>query len=44
MIIDLVLEPGEPLRIGAGLSFQHDRAPVRHDQPRPDEEDAVLAK
>src|SRR5260370_5368895 len=42
MMIDFVLEPGKSLRVGAGLALQDDRAPVRHEQPRPDQEHAVL--
>jgi hypothetical protein len=31
MIVDLVLETGIALRVGAGLALQHDQAAVRHD-------------
>src|SRR5713226_3903218 len=44
MVIDLVLEAGESLRVCTGLALQHDGAPVRHDQPRPDQEHAILSE
>jgi hypothetical protein len=44
VVIDVVLEAGKSLRIGAGLALQHDRAAIRHDQPRPDQEHAILAE
>ena len=44
MVVDLVLEAGKALRVGAGLALQHDRAAVRHDQPRPDQEHAILSE
>ena len=44
VMVDLVLDAGEPLRVGAGLALQHDRPAIRHDQPRPDQEHAVLSE
>src|SRR6266481_184953 len=44
MLIDLVFEAGEALSVSAGLTLQHDGAAVRHDQPRPDQEYAILAE
>jgi hypothetical protein len=37
--VDLVLEPGIALRVGAGLALQHDRVAVRHDEAGPDQEE-----
>src|ERR1041384_1272386 len=44
MIVDLVLQPGIALSVGAWLAFQHNRSSVRHDEPGPDEERSRLAK
>src|SRR5579883_451216 len=44
MVVDLVLEAGIALRVGAGLTLQNDRAAVRHDQAIPDEERTCLPK
>src|SRR5690606_34211393 len=44
MMVDLVLQASESLRVDAGLALEHDRAAVRHDQPRPDEEHAILSE
>src|SRR5690242_17619605 len=44
VVVDLVLEAGIALGIGAGLTLQHDRATVRHDQAIPDEERTCLPK
>ena len=42
MIVDLVLKPCIAGGIGARLTLQHDRAPVRHNQARPDQQHARL--
>src|ERR1700693_248997 len=42
MVIDLILEAGEALGVGARLAFEHDGAPVRHEQPGPNKQDPVL--
>jgi hypothetical protein len=42
MVIDFIFKPGEPLRVGAWLAFQHDGASVWHEQPGPNEEHAIL--
>src|SRR5579884_1503649 len=42
MVVDLVLEAGIALRVGARLTLQNDRAAVRHDQAIPDEERTCL--
>jgi hypothetical protein len=39
MIVDLVFESG----IAARLAFKDNGSPIRHDQPRPDEQQARLA-
>src|SRR5215471_395302 len=44
MLIDLIFKAGETLSVGAGLALQYDGAAVRHDQPRPDQKDAILAE
>src|SRR6266478_7405749 len=44
MIVDLVLETGKTGGIGAGLTLQHDRAAVRHDQAGPDQQHARLTE
>jgi hypothetical protein len=44
MLIDLVFEADEALRIGRTLAFQYDGAAVRHDQPRLHQEQAVLSE
>ena len=44
VVVDLVLEAGIAFGIGAGLTLEHDRAAVRHDQAIPDEQRARLAK
>jgi hypothetical protein len=31
MVVDLVFDAGIALRIGAGLTLEHDRPAVRHD-------------
>ena len=43
MMINLVLKPGKPLAVGPRVAFQYDGASVRHQQPGPDQEDAILA-
>ena len=42
VVVDLVLESGKTLRIGTRLALQHNRAAIRHHQPRPDQQHAVL--
>ena len=42
-MIDLVLKPRISPRVGTRLSLKNDRSAVRHDQARPDQEDARLA-
>jgi hypothetical protein len=42
MMIDVIFEAREPLSVGAGLAFEHDGVPVRHEQPGPDQQDPVL--
>src|SRR5215469_8322213 len=44
MVVDLVLEAGIALRVGAGLTLQNDRAAVWHDQAIPHQERACLAE
>src|SRR4029434_218362 len=44
MMIDLVLKPRIPPRVGSRLSLKNDRSAVRHDQARPDQKDARLAE
>jgi hypothetical protein len=44
VLIHLILESGKSLRVGTGLALEHDGAPVRHDQARPDQEQTVLSK
>jgi len=42
MMVDLILETRKALRVRARLALQDDRAAIRHDEPCPDEQDAVL--
>jgi hypothetical protein len=44
MIVNLVLDTGVAARIRALLSFQDNRATVRHDQPRPNQQQSRLAE
>jgi hypothetical protein len=44
VLIDLVFETDEALRIGAGLALQHDGVAIRQHQPRPHQEQAVLSE
>jgi hypothetical protein len=44
MIVDLVFESGIAARVGARLAFKDNGSPIRHDQPRPDEQQARLAE
>ena len=44
MMIDLGLKPRISPRVGSRLSLKNDRSAVRHDQARPDQEDARLAE
>src|SRR5208337_4401493 len=44
VVIDLVLEPGISLGVGARLPLQDDRLAVRHDEAVPDQERAGLAE
>ena len=44
MIVDLIFEAGVAFGIRAGLAFEDDRAPVRHDEPGPDEQRPRLAE
>ncbi|MBA7681855.1 hypothetical protein ES703_90196 [subsurface metagenome] len=44
MIVDLILEAGIPRGVCPLLSFKHDRATIRHDQPRPDQKHARLSE
>ncbi|SRR5260363_108165 len=44
MVVDLILKAGIPRGVCPRLSFEYDRATIRHDQPRPDQKDARLSK
>ena len=44
MVVDLILEAGIPRGVCPLLSFEHDRATIRHDQPRPDQKHARLSE
>ena len=44
MIVDLILKSCIAGGIGTRLTFQHDRAAVRHDQARPDQENTRLVE
>jgi len=44
VIIDLVLQTGMELRIGAGLALQNDGSTVRHDEAIPNQQCAGLAE
>src|SRR5207244_6080644 len=42
VMVDLILETRKALCVRTGLAFQHNRAAIRHDESRPDEQDSVL--
>ena len=44
MIVDLILKSRITGGVGARLTFQHDRAAVRHDQAGPDKQDTRLTE